>query len=66
MSPDILIIRHNDGYRILHGHLHLASVLNMLDEILVEAKDEGKVKIVKTPTGLIVRHGNQRLPLLRS
>jgi len=66
MSPDILIVRDPDGYRILHGHLHLANALNTSNEIFVEVKDHGQVKVVKTPTGLIVAHENHLLPLLRN
>ena len=66
MSPDILIVRYSEGYRVLHGHLHLASVLSMSDEVLVEAKDEGKVKIVKTRIGFLVSKDSQRLPLFRN
>lgn len=66
MSPDILIIRDGDGYRILHGHLHLATQLSMSGEVFVDVKDEGKVSIVKTRNGFLVGQDNQRLPLLRN
>ena len=66
LSPDILIIRYNDGYRVLHGHLRLASVLSMSDEVLVEAKDEGKVTVIKTRTGFLVNNDSQPLALIRN
>jgi hypothetical protein len=65
MSPDILIVRDGDGYRLLHGHLHLASILSMAGEVSVDVKGDGKVSIVKTRTGLQVTRDSQRLPLRR-
>lgn len=64
MSPEILIVRDNDGYRVLHGHLRLASVLNMSNEAMVDASGEGKVRVVKTCEGILIGEENQRLPLL--
>lgn len=66
MSPDILIIRDGDGYRVLHGHLHLASSMSMSNEVFVDIEGEGKVKIVKTHNGFLVGQDNQRLPLRRN
>lgn len=63
MSPDILIVRDGDGYRVLHGHLHLATQLSLSKEIFVDVKDEGKVRIVKTRNGFIADKNNQYLPL---
>lgn len=54
MSPDILILHDGDGYRILHGHLHLASMLELSGEVLVDVSGEGKVKVLKTLDGLRV------------
>ena len=66
MSPDILIIRDGDGYRVLHGHLHLATQLSMSSEVFVDVKDEGKVRIVKTRNGFVAGQDSQRLPLHRN
>lgn len=63
MSPDILIIRDGDGYRLLHGYLHLASTLAMTNEVFVEIENEGKVRVVKTPTGPLVEQDRRRLPI---
>jgi hypothetical protein len=63
MSPDILIVREGDRYRLLHGHLRLANVLRTMNEIAVEVAGEGKVKVMKTRHGYLVRKGEQGLPL---
>lgn len=63
MSPDILIVREGDAYRLLHGHLRLAGVLLRSAEADIEVRGEGVVKILKTRSGYVVRHGRQRLPL---
>ena len=63
MNPDILIVRNCDGYHVLHGHLHLASVLNMSNEAIVDASGEGKVKLVKTPNGIFIGEKYKQLPL---
>jgi hypothetical protein len=65
MYPDVLIVRENDGYRVLHGHLHLASMLSMAGEADVVAVSEGTKKVVKTRGGIKVRDQHQHLPLLR-
>jgi len=60
MNPDILLVREDDGYRVLHGHLHLMTTLNAaptaLEGVLIEARDEGKVKVIKTRHGLVVEN----------
>ena len=66
MTPDILIVRDGEGYRVLHGHLHLASELSMCSEVVVDARDEGKVKVVKTHNGFVVGSDGRRLPLLKN
>lgn len=63
MSPDILIIRDGNGYRILHGHLRLASELSQRSEIFVDAPGEGRIKIVRTRQGYFATFGVQRLPI---
>ena len=66
MSPEILIIRDLDCYRVLHGHLRLASALSMADQAIVDAVDEGKLTVIKTRKGYLVGDKLQRLPLLKN
>ncbi len=47
MFPDILLIRHDDGYRIMHGRLRLASAMSTLEEVAVNISGKDKVKIAK-------------------
>lgn len=61
----IVLARHADHYRLLHGQLRLVARLHAANEIAVDVKDEGMVRIVKGCGGLQVVRGNQRLPLLR-
>ena len=64
MNPEILVVRQSNGYRVLHGHLHLASIMTATNEAIVEASGEGKVKVVKTPDGMLIGVENRRFPLL--
>lgn len=63
MSPDIVIIRDGERYRLLHGHLRLANVLRLSNEASVEVRGEGSVQIVRARDQYIVRKDGRRLPL---
>jgi hypothetical protein len=65
ISPDILIVREGDGYRLLHGHLRLANVLGSSGEVAVDVPGEGRVAIVRTPSGYVISKDGQCLPLYR-
>lgn len=64
MNQDILIIRDCDSYRVLHGYLQLANELSRNNEVVVDVKGEGKVKIIRTRQGFFAGQDNQRLPLM--
>lgn len=63
MNNDILIIREGDGYRLLHGILRLASTLMLSDEVEVNVKGEGAVKIARTRNGCFVNRCEGPMPL---
>lgn len=64
MNQDILIIRDSNSYRVLHGYLQLANKLSQHNEIVVDVKGEGKVKIIRTRQGFFAGQDNQQLPLM--
>lgn len=64
MNTDIVIIRDGSAYRLLFGHLRLVGALSMANEAFFDVKGEGKVKVVKTPAGLFVKHKDGKLPFL--
>lgn len=63
MRPDILIVREDSGFRMLHGHLRLATVLSGLTEVTVNISGEGEATVVATAHGYLVEKEGQRLPL---
>lgn len=65
MSYDIVIVRDGDAYRLLHGHLRLATVLDQADEVLVNVPGEGRVRISRARNEYYVRGEAHRLPLHR-
>lgn len=71
MNPDIVIVKEGDGYRLLHGHLRLATELGRTGEVDVEVRGEGKITIVRVQDELQVRQQGQQgqqgqqLPLYR-
>jgi len=63
MTPEILLVRNGNEYRVLHGYLHLASAISKSTELFAEASGEGQVKVTKTPYGIFIGNDNRRLPL---
>lgn len=64
MDSDIILVREEQNYRVLYGRLRLAGALSRADEVCINVKGEGKVKILKTRGGLVVQQKNRRLPVL--
>jgi hypothetical protein len=66
MSPDIVIVKDGDGYRLVHGHLRLATVLGVSGEAAVDIQGEGKVKVVKARNEYFIGRNGRRIPLYRN
>jgi hypothetical protein len=66
MSPDILIVRENNGFRLLHGQLHLAAALGQSLSVTVKVSGEGEAKVYKVDRAFHVEMDGQRLPLRRN
>ncbi|QAU35057.1 hypothetical protein [Janthinobacterium sp. 17J80-10] len=64
MDSDIIIVREEMHYRVLYGHLRLAGVLSTTDEVCVDVKGEGTLKIRKTRGGMSVKKKHHQLPVL--
>ncbi len=62
MKSSIILVRENESYRVLFGHLHLAGAFCSTREVCIEVKGEGTVKILKTGAGMFVKRKNRRLP----
>jgi hypothetical protein len=65
MELDIVIVREGENYRLLHGHLRLANLLNADGEAWVEVIGGDRVHIVQAHNGYLVSSGAKQLPLLR-
>lgn len=68
MSPDIVIIRDNAGYHLLHEHLHLAMAMAMAlsdtGKVAVDVKGYGTVQVAKTNCDPVVQTEGRQQPLL--
>lgn len=64
MPDEILIVFHRERFRLLFGHLHLANQLSLSSEVFVDVKNEGRVRITRTPHGFLVEQDAQRTMLL--
>ena len=65
MSHDIVIVREGEAYRLLHGHLRLASELGQHGKIDIDVPGEGKISIVRLRNDYAVQCNGKRLPLYR-
>lgn len=65
VDNEILIVREEDGYRVLHGHLHLTALMTENTEIILNVRGKGEVKVMRTAKGIFVHDGEISLPLLR-
>ena len=65
VENEILIVRQDEGYRVLHGHLQLIAFLSDADEICVRVMGEGNAKVTRAGKEFMVSSGDRNLPLLR-
>ena len=61
---DIDIIRMENAYRLLHGHLRLATALRLQGEVIVDVPGDGPVRIVRAGHGFLACKNGQQLPML--
>lgn len=66
MNPDILIVRESNGFRLLHGQLHLANVLSRFTEVTVNVIGEGEAQVLKVANRFYVEKDGQRQTLRRN
>lgn len=64
MIPDILIVFDVAGFHLLHGHLHLAFLLDESGRALVDVKGHGPALVSRTHAGLVVEADGRSQPLL--
>jgi len=64
MDSGIILVREEKNYRVLYGHLRLAGALSSADEVCIDVKGEGTVKILKTRCGMFVKNKNHKFPVL--
>lgn len=60
------MVRDKDGYRVLHGHLHLTTLIGEYNEIELLVPGKGKVTVRRAAGGLMVHDGEISLPVLRT
>jgi hypothetical protein len=66
VTPEILIVREDNGYRLLHGQLHLTSALCQAPSVKVEVSGEGEALAYWDRRAILVEKDGQRLPLYRA
>lgn len=65
MNPDILIVREHEGFRLLHGQLHLAASLQRMPYVKVEVSGEGEATVFLANRRIHVEKDGKTLPLHR-
>ena len=63
MEPEIVIVREERGYRLLHGLLWLTGTLSESACAWVDVPHEGRLAVVKTSDGIRIRKHSEYLPL---
>jgi hypothetical protein len=66
VTPEILIVREDNGYRLLHGQLHLTSALCLAPSVKVKVSGEGEALVYWDRRAILVEKDGQRLPLHRA
>jgi hypothetical protein len=64
MLADVVIVREEGAYRLLHGHLRLANLLREQPEVWIEMPGMEPVRVLRTARGYVVGQRNEFLPLL--
>lgn len=64
MLSDIVVIREGSAYRLLHGHLRLATELSLHPEVVVNVLGEGDVKVTRSRQGYLAGKDGEQLPVL--
>jgi hypothetical protein len=65
MNSEILLVKERNGYRVMYGHNQLNEVLKVTNEVFVDVKwEQGKAKVFRTASGLLVAKDSRHLPLL--
>jgi hypothetical protein len=65
MDNEILMVLDKDGYRVLHGHLHLTTLIGQHKEVELHVPGKGNVMVRRAAGGLVVHDGEVSLPVLK-
>lgn len=59
------MVLEEQGYRVLHGHLHLTALMGVHHEIVLHVPGKGDVTVRRAAGGLMVHDGEACLPVLK-
>lgn len=59
------MVLEDNGYRVLHGHLHLTALMGEHHEVVLHVPGKGKVTVRRATGGLMVHDGEVSLPVLK-